>query len=141
MILKMPCDFINLAGMEKADLKGLDRRELESFARDSGLEPFRGRQIFRWIYQTGASDFEPMSDISKPLKEKLTEIAVISRIQIEKKLLSIDGSTKFLFRLGDGARIESVLIPEVDRVTLCVSSQAGCPAQCRFYTAILVTPS
>jgi 23S rRNA (adenine2503-C2)-methyltransferase len=118
--------------MEVRDLKGLDRAEMESFAIENGLEAFRGRQIFRWIYQAGALDFAPMSDISGSLKEKLSEIAIISKLKIEKKLESIDGSSKFLFRLADGPYIESVLMPDKDRLTLCISSQAGCPAQCGF---------
>jgi len=118
--------------MERIDLKGMDRLELESFARENGLEEFRGRQIFRWIYQTGALDFSPMSDISGNLKEKLSAIAFISKLNLERKLLSVDGSSKLLFRLHDGPYIESVLMPDKDRLTLCISSQAGCPAQCRF---------
>lgn len=118
--------------MERVDLKGMDRAELESFAREMGLEAFRGRQIFRWIYQNSALDFSTMSDISSALKEKLSEKAYISQLNIEKKLRSVDGSSKLLFRLHDGPYIESVLMPDKDRLTLCISSQAGCPAQCRF---------
>ncbi len=118
--------------MDRIDLKGLDRAELESFAQSQGLEAFRGRQLFRWIYQEWASDFSPMSDISKTLRGKLSESARISELVQIRTLNSIDGSIKFLFRLADGPHIESVLIPESDRVTLCVSSQAGCPAKCAF---------
>jgi len=118
--------------MEKADLKGMDRAELESFAKELGLEPFRGRQIFRWIYQEWARDFGSMTDISKAIRQKLSDSAVISELNRVQMLESIDGSVKFLFRLYDGPYIESVLIPERDRVTLCISSQAGCPAKCAF---------
>jgi 23S rRNA (adenine2503-C2)-methyltransferase len=118
--------------MEKIDLKGLDRAEIQEYARSLGLQPFRGRQIFRWIYQEDAQDFSRMSDIGKPIREKLSGAAYISELACEKKLVSADGSTKFLFRLSDGNHIESVLIPEAQRVTLCVSCQVGCPAGCLF---------
>jgi 23S rRNA (adenine2503-C2)-methyltransferase len=118
--------------MAKVDLKGMDRGELESFAREMGLDAFRGRQIFRWIYQVGLTDFEGMSDISRNVRHKLMERTIISRIAGVQQRVSTDRSTKLLFKLFDGYHIESVLIPETDRVTVCVSSQAGCPGGCRF---------
>ncbi|OGC89509.1 MAG: 23S rRNA (adenine(2503)-C(2))-methyltransferase [candidate division Zixibacteria bacterium RBG_16_53_22] len=118
--------------MERVDLKGMGRTEVEAFVQSLGLDRFRGKQIFRWIYQEWARDFSPMSDISKGLRQKLSEAAMISELERVQMLESVDGSTKFLFRLADGPHIESVLIPEADRVTLCVSSQAGCPAKCAF---------
>jgi 23S rRNA (adenine2503-C2)-methyltransferase len=121
-----------LGKMQKIDLKGMERTELEAFAKDFGLQTFRGRQIFRWIYQEGLRDFPSMSDISKPIREKLLAKCQISELTCSQKLISIDGSIKFLFKLIDGLSIESVLIPERDRVTLCVSCQAGCPAGCHF---------
>jgi 23S rRNA (adenine2503-C2)-methyltransferase len=118
--------------MDKIDLKGLDRAELEAFAREMGLDAFRGRQIFRWIYQVGVYAFDLMSDISRPVRQRLSDRSVISEIACEKVLHSTDGSSKLLLKLHDGYHIESVLIPEADRVTLCVSSQAGCPGNCGF---------
>ncbi|UCE66325.1 MAG: 23S rRNA (adenine(2503)-C(2))-methyltransferase RlmN [Candidatus Zixiibacteriota bacterium] len=118
--------------MNKTDLKGMDRSELESFASSMNLEPFRGRQIFRWIYQNGAPSFDIMTDLSKQIRSWLSNKAAIGNLKLFKKLDSLDGSSKFLFGLGDGLRIESVLIPEKNRVTLCVSSQAGCAVGCRF---------
>jgi 23S rRNA (adenine2503-C2)-methyltransferase len=123
---------IDLGSMKKIDLKGMDRDELEGFAASLGLEAFRGRQIFRWIYQEKVSDFEGMTDISKPIRKRLSDSCRISEPVIRQRLTSIDGSVKFLFGLADGQLIESVLIPEKDRVTLCVSSQAGCPGKCAF---------
>jgi 23S rRNA (adenine2503-C2)-methyltransferase len=123
---------LNLAAMEKIDLKGMDRTELEAFAESLGLESFRGRQIFRWIYQEWVTDFSLMTDISKAIRATLSEAATISELERVQMLKSVDGSNKFLFRLPDGPHIESVLIPEAVRVTLCVSSQAGCPAKCAF---------
>jgi 23S rRNA (adenine2503-C2)-methyltransferase len=118
--------------MKKADLKGMSKRELEEFSSSLGIEKFRGRQLHRWMYQDGIADFDLMSDISRRLKDKIREHAFISEIVREKEFHSIDSSTRFLFRLADGLLIESVLIPEERRVTLCVSSQVGCPAKCAF---------
>jgi 23S rRNA (adenine2503-C2)-methyltransferase len=114
------------------ELKGMNRKELEDFAVSSGLEPFRGRQIFRWIYQNGASSLEIMTDLSKQIRTELAKKTVINNLKLVKKLDSLDGSGKFLFRLSDGLHIESVLIPEKNRVTLCISSQAGCAVGCKF---------
>ncbi len=118
--------------MSRIELKGMNRKELEDFAVSSGLEPFRGRQIFRWIYQNGAPSFDIMTDLSKQIRSGLSKKARIGNLKLIKKLDSLDGSGKFLFGLNDGLQIESVLIPEKNRVTLCVSSQAGCAVGCRF---------
>jgi len=118
--------------MEKIDLKGMDRAEIEAFVQSLGLEAFRGKQVFRWIYQEWALDFSPMTDISKPVRLRLSGAAFISELERVRMLESVDRSTKFIFKLAGGPHIESVLIPETDRVTLCVSSQAGCPAKCAF---------
>jgi 23S rRNA (adenine2503-C2)-methyltransferase len=132
MILKGAIKIVNSSVMKSIDLKGMDRSELEAFAVSLNLEAFRGRQIFRWIYQEGVESFDLMSDIGKPVRLKLSENTRITKLDCEQQLSSADGSMKFLFRLHDGHYIESVLIPERDRVTLCVSSQAGCPAGCLF---------
>ena len=118
--------------MNRMELKGMNRQEMEDFATSSGLEPFRGRQLFRWIYQNGASSFDIMTDLSKKIRQELSKKATIGNLKLIRKLDSLDGSSKFLFNLNDGLRIESVLIPEKRRVTLCVSSQAGCAVGCRF---------
>lgn len=118
--------------MTKVELKGMNRQELEEFAAGAGLEPYRGRQIFRWIYQNGAPSFDTMTDLSRQIRAELSQKTTISNLPIIKRLDSTDASSKFLFGLSDGLRIESVLIPEKNRVTLCVSSQAGCAVGCRF---------
>jgi 23S rRNA (adenine2503-C2)-methyltransferase len=118
--------------MGKIDLKGLDRVDLESLAQELGIEKYSGRQIIRWLYQIGVQDFASMTDISKSIKAKLEEMTLILDLNCVQVLKSVDGSVKFLFSLNDGHRIESVLIPERNRATLCVSCQAGCPANCRF---------
>ncbi len=118
--------------MEKTELIGLNRKELEKFAVRAGLEPFRGRQIFRWIYQEGIETFDSMTDISKNIRSGLAENASIRGLKLIQRLESIDGTSKFLFGLYDGYYVESVLIPEKQRLTLCVSSQAGCAMACKF---------
>lgn len=121
-----------MAFMEKTDLTGLSRQELTEFATDLGLESFRGQQLFRWINQEGISDFGSMTDISRKIRTELANRARIGRLDMLTRKESHDGSSKFLFGLHDGYRIESVLIPEKRRLTLCVSSQAGCALGCRF---------
>jgi 23S rRNA (adenine2503-C2)-methyltransferase len=124
MILIDGRKMLHLSTMKKNDLMGLDRSELEEMAKDMGLDAFRGQQIFRWLYQEGATSFDQMTDISKPIRARLTERTQIGELACEQILTSVDGSKKFLFKLSDGPFIESVLIPEKERVTLCVSSQA-----------------
>ncbi len=113
-------------------MKEMDRSELESFASSLGLEPFRGKQIFCWIFREGAVDFDIMTNLSKKLRTKLNEKSFIGRLGVSRVLKSSDGSSRFLFRLDDGFYIESVLIPENGRLTLCISSQAGCSLGCEF---------
>lgn len=113
-------------------MKGLNLRELEDFASSIGLEPFRGRQIFRWLYKEGAQSFDLMTDLSKKIRLDIGKKAKIGVLTLTKKAESKDGSSKLLFKLNDGFFIESVLIPEKKRVTLCVSSQAGCALGCKF---------
>ncbi len=122
----------NVRGMDPVNLKEMNRSELESFVSSLRLEPFRGRQIFRWIFKEGADDFGIMTDLTKKLRAELNEKSFISRLAVARKFESSDGSARFLFRLDDGFFIESVLIPENGRLTLCVSSQAGCALQCKF---------
>lgn len=118
--------------MEKVDLKNLDLEELEAFIARHGKEKYRARQIFKWLYQKGAVSFEEMSNISKELRCDLAESARISSLVPEAEEVSRDGTRKYLFRLEDGNAVESVLIPEEDRATLCISSQVGCAMGCRF---------
>lgn len=118
--------------MDRINLKNLNRFELESFAFSLGLEPFRGRQIFRWIFREGVDDFNLMTDLSKKVRMELNDKSYVGKLAVVRILESTDGSTRFLFRLNDGFPVESVLIPEKGRLTLCVSSQAGCALQCEF---------
>ena len=94
--------------------------------------PFRGRQLFKWIYQKDCSDFSVMTDVAKTVRGRLTEIARVSRLEERLAERSRDGSIKFLWGLEDGLQVESVLIPEDRRLTLCISTQVGCPLACDF---------
>jgi 23S rRNA (adenine2503-C2)-methyltransferase len=133
--------------MSKTNLKGLTLSELGEFAFSVGEAKYRGKQLFDWIYTKGASSFHEMTPLSGALREKLAGLASLDSLQLtEQQKSRSDGTTKFLFQLADGKRIESVLIPprtafrgteatgeeEQKRMTLCVSTQVGCPLDCAF---------
>ena len=117
---------------EKTDLKGLDLAETEAWALRQGLDAYRGRQIRQWLFQKLAASFDEMTNISKDLRTALKERANIENLALLQTQVSEDGTEKYLFELVDGHRIESVLIPERDHYTLCISSQVGCAMGCRF---------
>jgi 23S rRNA (adenine2503-C2)-methyltransferase len=117
---------------EKTDLKNLTQDELVEYVESLGQPAFRGRQVLAWIYKPGITDFGQMTDLAKEFRAVLSEHARMSRFTEPITEISADGAVKFAFRLEDGPLIESVLIPEEDRNTLCVSSQAGCAMGCRF---------
>ncbi len=116
----------------RADLKGMTTHEIEEWAVSQGLTPYRGRQIRHWMLGRLAGSFEEMTNLPKPLRSLLIEKANINHLENTELLESKDGTRKYLFRLADGNHIESVLIPERDHLTLCISSQAGCAMGCRF---------
>lgn len=116
----------------KTDLKNLTLPGLERFLRGKGKERFRATQIFKWIYQKDARSFDEMTNISKDLRQELADTAFISDLALEEVEEGSDGTRKYLFKLGDGNSIESVLIPIEGRNTLCISSQAGCAMGCEF---------
>ena len=119
--------------MEKINLKGMTLSELESFVKAVGIEPYRARQIFQWIYNKNVVSFEEMTNLSKPLRKKLAEKADIPGLKILRTNRSTQsGTIKFLFQLPDGEAVESVYMPDGGRRTVCVSSQVGCALQCRF---------
>jgi 23S rRNA (adenine2503-C2)-methyltransferase len=97
-----------------------------------GEKPFRARQLLRWIHQLGESDFAAMSDLAKSVRQRLQAEAVVRVPRIVRDSQSPDGTRKWLLDVGAGNAIESVLIPEADRRTLCISSQAGCALECAF---------
>lgn len=125
----------------KIDLKSLNKSELFEFCSEMGLPRFRTDQIFQWLYQKGASSFDEMTNLSKDLRAKLSEVATINRISIAQQQKSNDGTIKFLFKLADEEKdykVEAVLIPDffddgvANRLTVCVSSQVGCVFGCAF---------
>lgn len=114
------------------DIKELGASQLAEWLGRRGVRPFRAGQILRWVYARQIDDFDAMTDLGKGLRSQLAEAFVIGRLEIEAVERSEDGAEKFLFRLADGERIESVLIPERDHLTLCLSCQVGCAMGCRF---------
>jgi len=118
--------------MSRVNLVGLLPSELEALAVELGASRYRGRQLATWIYRKGVFDLEAMTDLPKDFRERLTERAVIEVPEPERVTASQDGSRKLVFLLADGARVSSVLMPDDDRMTLCVSTQVGCGFECRF---------
>lgn len=116
----------------RANLLDYDLEGLARFCEGLGEKRFRAVQLFRWIHQRGASDFDAMTDLAKSLREKLKTSAYVQALKVVSQHVSTDGTVKWLFDVGAGNAIEAVYIPESDRGTLCVSSQAGCAVACRF---------
>ena len=114
------------------NLLDFDLDGLTAFCQRLGEKSFRAKQLFRWIHQKGASDFSQMSDLAKSLREKLKPVAHVQGLPVISQQESSDGTIKWLFDVGQGNAVEAVYIPETDRATLCVSSQAGCAVGCRF---------
>jgi len=114
------------------NLLDFDLEGLAAFCERLGEKRFRATQLFRWIHQRGAQQFDHMSDLAKSLREKLANVAVVQGLSILSQHESADGTIKWLFDVGAGDAVEAVFIPEHDRGTLCVSSQAGCAVGCRF---------
>lgn len=117
---------------EKIDLKNLSIKELNSLIISFGKERYRTAQILRWLYKKGVRSSDEMTNLSKDFRHDLNEIAFISRLNILRIEESKDGTKKFLFGLHDGKNVESVLIPDKNRLTLCISTQVGCAMGCKF---------
>ncbi|MDZ7262160.1 MAG: 23S rRNA (adenine(2503)-C(2))-methyltransferase RlmN [candidate division KSB1 bacterium] len=119
--------------MNNIKLIGLNLEELERFVLTINEKRFRASQLFAWLYRKAATNFEEMTDLSRGLRAKLTQLAEIGNLTLVKSVHSTSsGVLKFLFELPDGLRIESVFIPEGKRKTLCLSTQVGCALACRF---------
>ena len=114
------------------NLLDFDLEGLAGYCEELGERRFRATQLFRWIHQRGASGFDQMTDLAKSLREKLATRACIHAMPVISQHESADGTIKWLFDAGDGNAVEAVFIPEDDRGTLCISSQAGCAVGCRF---------
>jgi len=117
---------------ERINLIGLDRSALGAAVAPLGIEGFRVRQLWHWLYHRGATSFSEMSTLSKSARAALEERCVIERPAVAEALVSRDGTRKWLLRFPDSQEVETVHIPETDRGTLCVSSQVGCTLSCRF---------
>jgi len=116
----------------RTDLKGLTLAELEAAFAPWGKERYRARQVYRWLYRKFVDDFDGMTDLSREFRRLLSSACRVSAPPVERIEVSADGTEKFLFRLADGEAVESVLIPDEDRRTLCISSQVGCALGCGF---------
>src|SRR6476469_5471232 len=118
--------------MNAANLLDFDLEGLAAFCETLGEKRFRTTQLFRWIHQRGAREFDQMSELAKSLREQLRTAARIEALPVITQHISADGTIKWLFDVRDGNAVEAVFIPEDDRGTLCISSQAGCAVGCRF---------
>ena len=124
----------------RRNLVGLDREGLAEALAPFGVEGFRLRQLWQWIYHRGATDFEQMSSLSKAVRATLADYFVIGRPMVSMHQQSTDGTQKWLLRFPDGKEVESVHIPETDRGTLCVSSQVGCTLRGSTRTETMLAP-
>jgi len=118
--------------MAAANLLDFDLDGLGAFCEQLGEKRFRAAQLFQWIHQRGVTEFADMSDLAKSLRAKLVGAATVQPLKVLSEQASADGTIKWLFDVGGGNAVETVFIPEDDRATLCVSSQAGCAVGCRF---------
>ena len=124
--------------MAKIDIKSMNINELENLLKELGEPKFRAKQIFDWLHAKQVDSFEEMTNLSKGLREKLSETASINGVEIVRKLVSqIDGTRKYLFALSDGAIIESVLMKYEHGNTVCISTQVGCRMGCKFCASTL----
>ena len=120
------------AGVERVNLLGLTRGQMEAFFLDIGEKRFRAQQVMKWIHHQGVCDFADMSNLSRDLRERLSQLAEVRPPEVESQHDSTDGTRKWLIRVSGGALVETVLIPDGSRATLCVSSQVGCSLDCSF---------
>ncbi|MBI5015896.1 MAG: 23S rRNA (adenine(2503)-C(2))-methyltransferase RlmN [Deltaproteobacteria bacterium] len=118
--------------MASVHLLDLDLPGLEGFFQGFGERPFRARQVMHWLYKRGVTDFEAMTDLGRAVRQELGRRARLDLPAIAAEQVSVDGTRKLLVELGDGERVETVLIPDEDRLTQCVSSQVGCAMACAF---------
>jgi len=118
--------------MNKIDILSMSLAKLVQWFTDRGEKSFRAKQVLKWIYLRQADSFEEMTDIRKDLRVTLSKHFEILRLSVEDVQISTDGSQKYLLKLSDGQFVESVLMPEKNHYTLCISSQIGCAMGCKF---------
>jgi 23S rRNA (adenine2503-C2)-methyltransferase len=116
----------------RTNLLGLDPGALAGFFAARGQKPFRAKQVLRWVHRCGESDFARMSDLAKGLREMLAQSAEVAPPRLVRESQAADGTQKWLLDVGAGNAVETVFIPEANRGTLCVSTQAGCTMACQF---------
>ena len=124
-----------MESVERINLLGLDGSALSELVGQWGGKPFRARQLQRWMHQRGADSFDAMTDLARDFRSQLATHCRIEALPVNIEQRSTDGTRKWLFDVGQGNAIETVFIPEDDRGTLCISSQAGCVVNCRFCSA------
>ncbi len=117
---------------KKRDIRSLTREQLLSYFAEIGEPRFRATQVYEWLWQKAARDFESMTNLPKRLRTRLEEAFVINHIRVDQMQRSADGTIKNAVKLYDGHIVESVLIPTPNRITACVSSQVGCSLDCSF---------
>src|SRR5260221_10996569 len=118
--------------MNRPNLFGQERAALAGALHELGEPPYRTSQVYSWIYQKRARSFAEMTNVGKDLRQRLGAAWDLRWPEVQERSPSYDGTRKYLFRLDDGATIESVSIPEESRRTICISTQAGCPLKCAF---------
>ncbi len=123
---------LSFLSMSLTNLIGLLPSEIEDLAVALGASRYRGRQIATWIYRKGVYDLEAMTDLPKEFRAAVRDRAVVQLPEVERVTQSQDGSRKLVFRLEDDARVSAVLMPDDDRLTLCLSTQVGCGFECAF---------
>ncbi|KPM49455.1 23S rRNA (adenine(2503)-C(2))-methyltransferase RlmN [Jiulongibacter sediminis] len=117
---------------KKQDIRTLSFEKLLNWFLENGEKKFRAKQVWEWLWQKSATSFDEMSNLSKPLREKLKSAFSILPVQVSSSQVSSDRTIKSGFKLHDGHLVEGVLIPTTDRMTACVSSQVGCSLSCKF---------
>jgi 23S rRNA (adenine2503-C2)-methyltransferase len=120
------------AAPARVNLLGLSRAKLEDWFVSIGEKKFRAAQVMKWVHQLGVDNFDEMSNISKALRDKLKQVAEVRGPEVVYREFSADGTRKWVFKVGDNSMVETVLIPDGERKTLCVSSQVGCALDCSF---------
>lgn len=118
--------------VEKIELIGLSKAELEQQVAAIGEKPFRAKQLWHWLYHQGETDFAKMNNLSKDFRTNLEANFTITRPKIVEEQISSDKTHKWLLEFADGQRVETVYIPEEDRGTVCISTQVGCAVGCTF---------
>ncbi|MEL0027650.1 MAG: 23S rRNA (adenine(2503)-C(2))-methyltransferase RlmN, partial [Perlucidibaca sp.] len=125
-------DSLSAPAADKVNLLGLSRAQMEDFFAGIGEKKFRAGQVMKWIHQHGVCDFAAMTNLAKSLRVKLEQFAEVRAPEVIYKNFSADGTRKWVIKVGENSMVETVLIPDGDRKTLCVSSQVGCALDCSF---------